>query len=382
VAGTDQEGLDDKSGESLDSPCLTSVTSPDGGTNHKEQINTSERITATEGKSDISIPDYLREFNVLYGDFSPENSATISPVDTGRDEIMESNTSTNQKDSGQQDAGIDHLRLSDDISVLLEDSTAGEQANTEGHSNAGQGDPEQIKTHQEGTPVLTVEAFNDIVRGGRSKSPILIDDSDRQDFFQVKERRFAQCMERFDNGNGTYTISQPIAMAVVLALDTEQRNTNYIHAMNEFQVSQIQQIKETSYFTKRVTEEVTRNISQHIIQKLDAPLKESKKQIEERAKVIIGRLDEDDRVLEAHKEHRLARGFLSRTREEREFELYEAKITALSEDNESLQSQLSELTRTHNASKEQITKLQEGRTKWQQKCRSMMAKRPREEDVE
>jgi hypothetical protein len=84
----------------------------------------------------------------------------------------------------------------------------------------------------------------------------------------------------------------------------------------------------------------------------------------------------------AHKEHRLARGFLSRTREEREFELYEAKITAQSEDNESLQSQLSELTRTHNASKEQITKLQEGRTKWQQKCLSMMAKRPREEDVE
>jgi hypothetical protein len=66
-------------------------------------------------------------------------------------------------------------------------------------------------------------------------------------------------------------------MAVVLALDTEQRNRNYIHAMNEFQVSQIQQIKETSDFTKRITEEVTRNISQHIIQKLDAPLKESKK---------------------------------------------------------------------------------------------------------
>jgi hypothetical protein len=147
-------------------------------------------------------------------------------------------------------------------------------------------------------------------------------------------------------------------------------------------VSQIQQIKETSDFTKRITEEVTRNISQHIIQNLDAPLKESKKQIEERAKVIICRLDEDDRVLEAHKEHRTARGFLSRTREEREFELYEAKISALSEDNESLQSQLSELTRTHNASKEQITKLQEGRTKWQQKCLSMMAKRPREEDIE
>jgi hypothetical protein len=298
VTGTDQEGLDDKSSESLDSPCLTSATSPEGGTNHKEQINTSEQITTTEGKSDISTPDYPREFNALYG-VSPENSASISPVDTGRNEIMESNTSTNQEDSGQQDAGLDQLRLYDDISALLEDSAAGEQINTEVLSNADQADPDQIKTHQEGTPVLTVEAFNDIVRGGRSKSPILIDDQDHQDFYQVKERRFAQCMERFDNGNGTYTISQLIAMAVVLALDTEQRNRNYIHAMNEFQVSQIQQIKKTSDFTKRITEEVTKNISQHIIQKLDAPLKESKKQIEERARVIIGRLDEDDRVLEA-----------------------------------------------------------------------------------
>jgi hypothetical protein len=114
---------------------------------------------------------------------------------------------------------------------------------------------------------------------------------------------------------------------------------------------------------------------------LDGPLKESKKQIEDRAKVIIGRLDEDDRVLEALKEHRMDRGFLSRTREEREVELYEARITALSEDNESLQAQLGELTRTHNASKDQIVKLQEGRTKWQRKCLTLMAKRPREDDV-
>jgi len=128
VTDTDQEGLVDKSSESPDSPCLTSTTSPDGETNHKEQINTSEQITTTEGKSDLSTPDYLREFNALYSGLSPENSASISPViDTGKDEIMESNTSTNQEDSGQQDAGIDHLRLSDDITVLLEDSASGEQ---------------------------------------------------------------------------------------------------------------------------------------------------------------------------------------------------------------------------------------------------------------
>ncbi len=194
----------DKASESPDPPCLTSTTSPDGETN-KEQINTSEQITTTEGKSDLSTPDYLREFNALYSGLSPENSASVSPVGTGKDEIMESNTSTNQEDSGQQDAGIDQLslRLSDDITVLLEDSAAGGQVNPGGHSNPDQAETEQIKTHQEGAPVLTVEAFNDIVQGGRSKSPILIDDTDHQDFFKIKEQRFAQCMERFDNGNGT-----------------------------------------------------------------------------------------------------------------------------------------------------------------------------------
>jgi hypothetical protein len=75
----------------------------------------------------------------------------------------------------------------------------------------------------------------------------------------------------------------------------------------------------------------------------------------------------------------LARGFLSRTREEREFELYEARIAALSEDNESLRSQLDELTRTHSANKEQISTLLKGRVSWQKKCLQLMAKRPREE---
>jgi hypothetical protein len=220
--------------------------------------------------SALQITDYLRDFNALYS-VSPESSASISPVDTGRDESMESNTSTNQGDSGQQDSSIDQLRLSDDITILLEGSGADGQVNTEVLGNSDQVDPEQIRTyqaHQEGTPVLTVEAFNDIVRGGRSKSPVLVEGTNHHDFFQFKERKFAQCMQEFDNGNETYTISKPIAMAVVLALDIEQRNRNYIHAMNELQVTHIKQIKETSDFTKRVTEEVTRNISQHIIQKL------------------------------------------------------------------------------------------------------------------
>ncbi len=42
VTGTDQERMDSKASETLDPPCLISPTSPVGGTNHKEQINTSE----------------------------------------------------------------------------------------------------------------------------------------------------------------------------------------------------------------------------------------------------------------------------------------------------------------------------------------------------
>ena len=119
VTDTVQEGMADKSRESPDVPYLTSTTSPDGEPNQKEQISTSEQITTSERKSDLSTPDYIREFNTLYGDLSPTNSDSISQENTDKDEIMELNTSTNQEDSGQQDAGIDHLRLSDDISHVI-----------------------------------------------------------------------------------------------------------------------------------------------------------------------------------------------------------------------------------------------------------------------
>jgi hypothetical protein len=171
-------------------------------------------------------------------------------------------------------------------------------------------------------------------------------------------------------------------MAVVLALETEQRNKNYMQVMKEYQRTHFEQIKETTDFTKHITEEVTRNISQHIIQKLSSPIEESKKQIEDHTKVILCKLDENERILEQHKDHRLSRGFLSKTRDEHEAELYEARITALSEDNENLQSQHDELTRIHNASKEQISKLLKSSANWRGKYLHLMAKRPREEGVE
>jgi hypothetical protein len=105
-ADTDQEGQGTERKETLDPTCLIPLTSPVGGTNQKERIHTSEQITTTEGKSDLSSPDYLRDFNALYGP-SPEDPASISPEYIGRDVGMETNKSSNQEDSGQQDTSID-----------------------------------------------------------------------------------------------------------------------------------------------------------------------------------------------------------------------------------------------------------------------------------
>jgi hypothetical protein len=60
----------------------------------------------------------------------------------------------------------------------------------------------------------------------------LVYSTDRE-FFKIKEYRFTQGMKKYDNGNASYTISHPIAMAVALALETEQRNQHYMHALHE-----------------------------------------------------------------------------------------------------------------------------------------------------
>jgi hypothetical protein len=128
-ADTDPEGQGAERRETLDPTCLIPITSPVEETNQKERVHTSEQITTTEEKSDLGTPDYLRDFNALYGP-SPEDPASISPVDVGRGVGMETNTSPNQDDNGQQDASIDQLHLSDDITILLEGSEAEEKINT------------------------------------------------------------------------------------------------------------------------------------------------------------------------------------------------------------------------------------------------------------
>ena len=164
-------------------------------------------------------------------------------------------------------------------------------------------------------------------------------------------------------------------------------NTNHaiqehMHTLNGNQMTHVKQIKEAACFAKHITEEVTKNVSQHIIQKLYSPVEDSKKQIEDFAKVVLRKLEEHERCLEGQRNHRVCMGFLSRTREECESELLEARITALSEDKANLQSQHDELTRTNCANKEQIIKLKKEKASWQVKYMQLMTKRPREEDSE
>jgi hypothetical protein len=129
---------------------------------------------------------------------------------------MEVETSTNQNEEGLQDTGTNQSDLSADTTDLLNERATVERDATEQITEESkQSDPEQIITHhtiQESTPILTIEAFNDIVKGGRSESPSLVYSTERE-FFKIKEHRFTQGMHKYDNGNGTYTISHPIAMA-------------------------------------------------------------------------------------------------------------------------------------------------------------------------
>jgi hypothetical protein len=89
--------------------------------------------------------------------------------------------------------------------------------------------------------IFTVDVLNDIVKGGRPTSPIREHTSDL-DLFNIKEQRYHQHIQKFRNGDGTYTVSHPIAMSLFLALETEQRNKNYLIAQKEYQMTHMRNI--------------------------------------------------------------------------------------------------------------------------------------------
>ncbi len=201
--------------ETLDCTCLIPLTSRIGETNQPEQVNTSEHITPDEKEATLGSTDNtsehitpnekeatlgsldntsdcgseLRAFKALYDSLSDE-SVPASPANDIEDVNMEVETSTNQNEEGLQDTDTNQSDLSADITDLLnERATVEHDATEQITEESKQSDPEQIITHhtiQESTPILTIEAFNDIVKGGRSESPSLVYSTERE-FFKIKE---------------------------------------------------------------------------------------------------------------------------------------------------------------------------------------------------
>ncbi len=91
------------------------------------------------------------------------------------------------------------------------------------------------------TSILAVDVVNGIVKGGRSISPIR-EHTSRLDFFNIKEQRYLQHMQKFRNGDGSYTVSHPIAMSLFVALEMEQCNKHFIYAQNEYRMTHLRNI--------------------------------------------------------------------------------------------------------------------------------------------
>jgi hypothetical protein len=114
--------------------------------------------------------------------------------------------------------------------------TSSEQAETQVSSEStlaiqSQSPPPESPLEVGEASILTVDVFNKIVRSSREKAPIHNHQTDL-DFFRIKEQRYLKHLHKFQNDDGNCTISQPVAMALALAVETEQRNKHFIYAQN------------------------------------------------------------------------------------------------------------------------------------------------------
>ena len=114
-----------------------------------------------------------------------------------------------------------------DLTAIAENTlTAPPQENTLTSESSGN---ISLAPTQGNNSILTVDLLNEIVKRARPTSPIRDHTSDL-DLFNLKEERFRQGIKQFRNEDGSFTISQPIAMSLLLALETEQRSKNYFWA--------------------------------------------------------------------------------------------------------------------------------------------------------
>ena len=311
--------------------------------------------------------------------FTPERASPTS-LELSQDTDMSEETKSNQQEgadlsqSQQEDQELTGTPPSDnDIS---QESGTGRQQELAGADQVAilEGD-----LNLKGGPILTVEVFNEIAKTSGEGMP-LFRYKTQSEFFKSKEANYLKEMTKFQNDDGSYTVSQTIANSIVLALEAEQRNRNYIYHHNEFNLSHLKGVLEAANFAKQVRDEVTKNISEHIIAKLNKPVEESQTKLEVFTKKILNKLDEHERILEDQKEHLAARGFLSVTREEYEAEVAGHRIIALQEDNDVLKSERDEMEGANKKLKEQFEKLRGEKVAWQTKYFELLAgKRPRDE---
>jgi hypothetical protein len=290
----DKEAQEKHKGSLLDSTKLTTLTSVDKGTLHTSF--TSEEIpSSTHYNSD----DDLLDFN----DFESETASPKPPVQALQDEDvdMEGISSPNQLEVKEQD--ISSQKGNSNSPNL--GSSIHQVHPVDNNDNTSLACPQEITSlapprestslalPQEVTSILTVDILNDIVEGGRSASPIRDHTSDG-DFFNIKEQRYLQHMQKFRNGDGSYTISHPIVISLLLALETEQRSKNFIKAQNEYQLAHMRNIVESFAFAVQIRDEATANITKTIIDKLKGPVENSQRQIEKYTEAILRRVNDSE----------------------------------------------------------------------------------------
>jgi hypothetical protein len=99
-------------------------------------------------------------------------------------------------------------------------------------------------------------------------------------------------------------------------------------------MTHMRNIVDSANFAVRIRDEVSANITKHIIDNLSSPVADSQKQIEKYTETLLQKLSDHQAQLDNQKNHRLDRGFLSRTREEHAAEVLGHRTTVLKEDNE------------------------------------------------
>jgi hypothetical protein len=284
---TDKDGQDMHEGNTLDHTKLITLTSAgeDKRTSSTLEETPSPLYTSRLGLQAIEHnldddEDELLDFN----EFTSPEASPGPPGQGSQDEDVIMENAASPSKVTEQTTAPDEATSGDQIQPSA--GTTSLAPPQEIISPAPPQETNSLALLQENTSILTVDVVNDIVKGGRSTSPIREHTSDLE-FFNIKEQRYHHNMQHFRNGDGSYTVSHPIAMSLFLALKTEQRNKNYIIAQNEYQMTHMRNIMDSANFAVRIRDEVSANITKHIIDKLSSPVADSQKQIEKYTETLL-----------------------------------------------------------------------------------------------